>query len=122
MQGLSAFLLGIIYEYNREPGDVTRATLHPILQSRVGPDVFANRILRLREDVRFKNVGPDVLEMLDDEDQDNEDGIWFDWPFVEFLKNNYRKSNAHPRALGSNADNAYCSICPALNLARSWRI
>lgn len=68
---------------------MTRATLHPILQSRVGPDVFANRILRLREDVRFKNVGPDVLEMLDEDDLDNEDGLWFDWPFVEFLKNNY---------------------------------
>lgn len=91
VQGLSAFLLGIIYEYNREPGDVTRATLHPILQTRVGPDVFANRILRLREDVRFKNVGPDVLEMLDEDDLDSEDGLWFDWPFVEFLKNNYRK-------------------------------
>ena len=91
VQGLSAFLLGIIYEYNREPGSVTRATLHPILQSRVGPDVFANRILRLREDVRFKNVGPDTLEMADEEDSAAEDGIWFDWAFVEFLKNNYRK-------------------------------
>jgi hypothetical protein len=90
VQGLSAFLLGIIYEYNREPGTVTRATMHPLLQSRVGPDVFANRILRLREDVRFKNVGPDVLEMVDDEDANpSEDGIWFDWPFVEYLKNNY---------------------------------
>lgn len=84
-------MLGIIYEYNREPGDVTRATLHPILSTRVGPDVFANRILRLREDVRFKNVGPEVLEMSEEEDFDGEDGLWFDWPFVEFLKNNYRK-------------------------------
>lgn len=92
VQGLSAFLLGIVYEYNREAGSVTRATLHPILQTRVGPDVFANRILRLREDVRFKNVGPDVLEMSDEDDAAGtgaEDGVWFDWPFVEFLKNNY---------------------------------
>lgn len=91
VQGLCAFLLGIVYEYNREPGSVTRATLHPILQSRVGPDVFANRILRLREDVRFKNVGPDILEITDDEEYGSEDGIWFDWAFVEFLKNNYCK-------------------------------
>lgn len=93
MQGLSAFLLGVIYEYNREAGDVTRATLHPIIQGRVGPDVFANRILRLREDVRFKNVGPEVLEMPDEDEGivggGAEDGIWFDWSFVEFLKNNY---------------------------------
>lgn len=78
-----------MYEYNREPGTVTRATLHPILQSRVGPDVFANRILRLREDVRFKNVGPESLEMADEETAAAEDGVWFDWAFVEFLKNNY---------------------------------
>lgn len=45
----------------------------------------------MREDVRFKNVGPDALEMLDDDDLDSEDGLWFDWPFVEFLKNNYRE-------------------------------
>lgn len=91
VQGLCAFLLGIVYEYNREPGNVTRATLHPILQNHVSPDVFANRILRLREDVRFKNVGPEILEMSED-DETAEDGVWFDWSFVEFLKNNYRKS------------------------------
>ncbi|GAA94997.1 uncharacterized protein L969DRAFT_91217 [Mixia osmundae IAM 14324] len=92
VQGLCAFLLGILYEYNREPGDITRAKLQPILNSRVGPDQFVSRILRLREDPRFKNVGPDVMEIrgegLDDQ-YALEEGIWFDWAFIEFLKNNY---------------------------------
>ncbi|KAA1127740.1 hypothetical protein PGTUg99_000373 [Puccinia graminis f. sp. tritici] len=73
-----------------------RSTLQPILHSRVGPDQFVNRILRLREDPRFKNVGPDVLELCsqgpapsDPSNPDEEPGLWFDWPFVEFLKNNY---------------------------------
>jgi hypothetical protein len=55
-----------------------------------------NRILRLREDPRFKNVGPDVLELnlqtpasSDPSTVDNQPGLWFDWPFVEFLKNHY---------------------------------
>lgn len=72
-----------------------RKTLHPILQSRVGPDQFVSRILRLREDPRFRSVGPGVLEMAED-DQDGslddlteEDGLWFDFAFVEFLKTNY---------------------------------
>jgi hypothetical protein len=69
--------------------------MHPILHSRLGPDQFANKISRLREDVRFKNVGPDVLELLDVDDSDQgwrDDGFWFDWPFVEFVRNNYRMS------------------------------
>jgi len=68
--------------------------MHPILHSRVGPDQFVNKISRLREDVRFKNVGPDVLEMNDADDPMTdqswrEDGFWFDWAFVEFVRNNY---------------------------------
>ncbi|ORY56205.1 p115 like vesicle tethering protein [Leucosporidium creatinivorum] len=93
VQGLCAFLLGICYEYCREPGPITRETLHPILQSRVGPDQFVSRILRLREDPRFRSVGPGVLEMNEDEDAledlGEEDGLWFDFAFVEFLKTNY---------------------------------
>jgi hypothetical protein len=95
VQGLCAFLLGIVYEFNREPGPITRETLHPILQSRVGPDQFVSRILRLREDPRFRNVGPGVLEMAEEEDSieelGEEDGLWFDYSFVEFLKTNYSK-------------------------------
>ncbi|GAA5870110.1 hypothetical protein JCM3774_002595 [Rhodotorula dairenensis] len=94
VQGLCTFLLGVCYEYNREPGPISRETLHPILQSRVGPDQFVSRILRLREDPRFRNVGPNVLELVDEddalaEDLGEEDGLWFDFSFVEFLKTNY---------------------------------
>ncbi|BGP36921.1 Vesicle-mediated ER to Golgi transport protein [Rhodotorula kratochvilovae] len=95
IQGLCTFLLGICYEFNREPGPITRETLHPILQSRVGPDQFVSRILRLREDPRFRNVGPAALELIDDGDEASaddlgeEDGLWFDFAFVEFLKTNY---------------------------------
>ncbi|GAA5978532.1 hypothetical protein JCM11641_007976 [Rhodosporidiobolus odoratus] len=94
VQGLCAFLLGICYEYNREPGPITREMLHPILQSRVGADQFVSRILRLREDPRFRNVGPTVLELIDEDDASaddlgEEEGLWFDFGFVEFLKTNY---------------------------------
>lgn len=71
-------------------------TLYPILQSRVGPDQFVSRILRLREDPRFRSVGPNVLEMAEDEDTlddlGEENGLWFDYAFVEFLKTNYSES------------------------------
>ncbi|GHJ85164.1 hypothetical protein NliqN6_1566 [Naganishia liquefaciens] len=103
VQGLCAFLLGVCYEFNREPGEVTRATLHPILHSRIGPDQFVSRMARLREDPRFKAVQPDQFDtdanqaVAQDgalpvgQDVDEEDGleIWFDWAFVDFWKNNY---------------------------------
>ncbi|KAK4699134.1 intracellular protein transport protein USO1, partial [Phenoliferia sp. Uapishka_3] len=107
VQGLCAFLLGICYEYNREPGAITRETLYPILQSRVGPDQFVSRILRLREDHRFRSVGPNVLEMVDDEDTledlSEEDGLWFDYAFVEFLKTNYTSDFIGSKCYGTRS-------------------
>ncbi|KAJ9098126.1 hypothetical protein QFC21_004455 [Naganishia friedmannii] len=113
VQGLCAFLLGVCYEFNREPGEVTRSTLYPILHSRIGPDQFVSRMARLREDARFKAVQPDQFDTdstgpsaigdanaaaagtsgggTASEDVEEEDGleIWFDWAFVDFWKNNY---------------------------------
>ncbi|KAH9824431.1 p115 like vesicle tethering protein [Melampsora americana] len=97
VQGLCAFVLGIVYENDRDPNSpIPRATLQPILQSRIGPDQFVNRILRLREDPRFTNIGPDVLELSEqtapssnDNDHSLTAGLWFDWPFVEFFKAHY---------------------------------
>lgn len=48
----------------------------------------------MREDPRFRSVGPNVLELVDDdeiEELGEEDGLWFDYTFVEFLKTNYSK-------------------------------
>ncbi|SPO30867.1 related to transport protein USO1 [Ustilago trichophora] len=66
IQGLAAFLLGVAYEFDTDPGKVavTRATMHPILQSRIGADQFAVRISRIEDDPRFREVTPDVLEKL----------------------------------------------------------
>ncbi|KAK8864634.1 hypothetical protein IAR55_001884 [Kwoniella newhampshirensis] len=100
VQGLSAFLLGVCYEFNREPGEITRATLHPILHSRIGPDQFVSRMARLREDARFRAVQPDafdtegsdpVAQLHDGEANELDDGLelWFDWAFVDFWKNHY---------------------------------
>ncbi|WVQ99647.1 hypothetical protein IAU59_006786 [Kwoniella sp. CBS 9459] len=99
VQGLSAFLLGVCYEFNREPGEITRATLHPILHSRIGPDQFVSRMARLREDPRFRAVQPDAFDTegsdataaLPDGQDEIDEGLelWFDWAFVDFWKNHY---------------------------------
>lgn len=106
VQGLSAFLLGVCYEFNREPGEVTRQSLHHILHSRIGPDQFVSRLARVREDARFRTVQPDQFDNVQqttnqdaqgampklpvgEDGSDDEADLWFDWAFVDFWKNNY---------------------------------
>jgi len=111
---LCAFLLGICYEFDREPGEITRATIHPIL-TRLGVDTLVGRMARLREDERFKAVGPEniVLPYLASSylqpglkpGTDDEGEIWFDWAFIDFWKSNYytiqRGLSADPDQLSS---------------------
>ncbi|KAE9402781.1 hypothetical protein BT96DRAFT_974050 [Gymnopus androsaceus JB14] len=91
---LCVFLLGIMYEYNREPGEITRATINTLL----------GRMARLREDERFKTVSPETLVQYYPSSaphlqatttaaatakSEAEGEVWFDWAFVDFWKSNY---------------------------------
>ncbi|KAJ7125418.1 p115 like vesicle tethering protein [Mycena epipterygia] len=115
--GLCAFLLGVCYEFNREPGEITRATIHPIL-NRLGVETLIGRMARLREDDRFKSVGPDTVVLPYPTPQhllqpglkgetEKEGEIWFDWAFVDFWKSNYytvqRGLSTAPDQLSSSA-------------------
>lgn len=76
-----------------------RSTLYPILQSRIGQETLISRITRLREDERFKTVGPDSIIIDVSSTSEEGDGgagsdpsrgeAWLDWSFVEFVKGNY---------------------------------
>ncbi|KZT69676.1 hypothetical protein DAEQUDRAFT_248604 [Daedalea quercina L-15889] len=110
---LCVFLLGICYEFNREPGEITRSTIHPIL-TRLGVDTLVGRVIRLREDDRFKAIGPDTLVLAPTHLQtgpaakpDGEEGeMWFDWAFADFWKSNYytvqKGLHADPNSLSSS--------------------
>ncbi|KAG6898006.1 hypothetical protein C0992_007495 [Termitomyces sp. T32_za158] len=93
-----------------------RATIYPIL-NRLGIDTLVGRMARLREDERFKAVGPDTVVLsypsashlqpsLRPEKED-EGEIWFDWAFVDFWKSNYytiqRGLSTEPDQLSSSA-------------------
>ena len=75
-----------------------RATIHPIL-NRLGVDLLVGRITHLRDDDRFKAIGPDTLVLAYpnqsntlkpvSNDAEKEAEIWFDWAFVDFWKSNY---------------------------------
>ncbi|KAF7782771.1 hypothetical protein Agabi119p4_2147 [Agaricus bisporus var. burnettii] len=96
---LCAFLLGICYEFDKEPGEITRSTIHQII-NRLGIDNLVGQIARLREDDRFKAVGPDNVVLVSpfttksgptvpNQTPHEEAEMWFDWAFIDFWKSNY---------------------------------
>ncbi|KAG0708546.1 p115 like vesicle tethering protein [Suillus ampliporus] len=92
--GLCAFLLGVCYEFNREPGEITRATIHPII-SRLGVDMLVGHMTRVREHDWFKSIGPESMVLPypskapNSPSAEQEGEIWLDWSFVDFWKSNH---------------------------------
>lgn len=64
------------------------------------------RITHLRDDDRFKAVGPDVLVVasssqgVSNSEGEKEAEIWFDWAFVDFWKSNYCAFDVYIGLLG----------------------
>jgi hypothetical protein len=110
---LCAFLLGTCYEFNREPGEITRwgsakmvlslkelttyrATVHQII-TRLGVDTLTDKIGSMKEDVRFREIEPEAFvlgyptpkEASVDAEIGEEAEAWFDWAFLDFWKSNY---------------------------------
>ncbi|KAH7883346.1 p115 like vesicle tethering protein [Phlebopus sp. FC_14] len=113
--GLCAFLLGVCYEFNREPGEITRSTIHPII-NRLGGDSLVGQMTRVREDERFKSITPESMVLpypppgvfaSHPNTSEQEGEIWFDWTFVDFWKSNHytvqRGLNADPDTLSSSS-------------------
>ena len=93
VQGLAAFLLGICYEFNWEPETlITRATIQPILLSRIGLDHFAACITRVRESAPFKSAAPFMVVLPQEEAGGKLPSLYFDFAFVEFMKRSFGKS------------------------------
>ncbi|KAF9377653.1 hypothetical protein CPC16_011732 [Podila verticillata] len=93
MQGLAAFLLGICYEFNWEVDAlIPRATIQPIILSRIGLDHFAACITRVRESKPFKAAVPYMVVLPSEEGAGKLPGLFFDYSFVEFMKRNFERT------------------------------
>ncbi|TFK65559.1 hypothetical protein BDN72DRAFT_801006 [Pluteus cervinus] len=121
--GLCAFLVGVCYEFNREPGEITRSTIHPII-NRLGVDTLAGRLARVREDDRFKSVTPEAtvlsyppptsIQTVGKAAPHDEGKVWFDWSFTDWYKSNHytiqrgfgTDPNQLPAAAGQNPESA----------------
>ncbi|KAG6333416.1 hypothetical protein ID866_5672 [Astraeus odoratus] len=101
-------------------GLYSRSTIHPII-SRLTVDALVGHMTRVREDDRFKSVGPESMVLSypaptpgalvsNQRHQGQEGEIWFDWDFVDFWKSN---QYAVQRALGTDPDTLATSSGPS---------
>lgn len=90
VQGLSAMLAGVLYEFSTKDSPVPRATVREMIMSRMGHDRYVDKLSRLRSHPLMRDyevlsqkpeVGPD--QKLPD--------VFFDDTFVEFFKDNYSR-------------------------------
>ncbi|KAF2110634.1 p115 like vesicle tethering protein [Lophiotrema nucula] len=88
VKGMSAILLGIIYEFSTKDSPVPRAELQPILTSKLGREKYLDVISQLRQHplVRDFEIFP----------RDGMSGgplpdVFFDETFVDFLKDNFSR-------------------------------
>lgn len=90
VQGLCTMLLGIVYEFSTKDSPVPRKTVHQILMSGMGRDVYVERLDRLRKypvirdfEVLPQRVGSYGLGGLPE--------VYFDKTFVDFMKDNFSR-------------------------------
>ena len=77
---------------------MSRTTIHQII-TRLGVDTLTDKIGSVKEDVRFREIEPEVFvldyptpkEASVDAEIEGEAEVWFDWAFLDFWKSNYCK-------------------------------
>ncbi|KAJ2804706.1 Vesicle-mediated ER to Golgi transport protein, partial [Coemansia helicoidea] len=98
VQGVAAFLLGLVYQFDTEPDTpMTRDALHPILSKRVGADQLLIRVQRLRDSREFQ-----YAMGLSAGTHSNAYGgapvdVYFDGVFTDLFKNHYEGFRAAVR-------------------------
>lgn len=89
IQGLSAMLLGVVYEFSTKDSPVPRGTLQPLLMTTMGRDRYIDKLSKLRAHpaVRDFEMIPQKLDPSTGALPD----VYFDSNFVEFFKDNYSR-------------------------------
>ncbi|KAL9094187.1 MAG: hypothetical protein Q9165_003602 [Trypethelium subeluteriae] len=91
LRGLSAGLLGIIYEFSTKDSPIPRRTLQPILTSRLGRERYIDVLKQLRRhplvrDFEISQQGTSSLAA-----HGSLPPVYFDPTFIEFLKDNFSR-------------------------------
>ncbi|KAL2149559.1 hypothetical protein VTH82DRAFT_8210 [Thermothelomyces myriococcoides] len=90
VQGLSAMLAGVVYEFSTKDSPVPREKVKEMIMSRMGRDRYVDKLSRLRSHplMRDHEVMPQKLEPAPDQKLPD---VFFDDTFVEFFKDNYSR-------------------------------
>jgi hypothetical protein len=90
IQGLCALLLGIVYEFSTKDSPVPRATIHPILASRMGREQYIDRLTKLRGYPLLRDF--EVLpQTISSAPTGGLPEVFFDKLFVDFVKDNFSR-------------------------------
>ena len=91
VQGLSAMLIGVVYEFSTKDSPVPRAAVLEQVMRRMGRDRYIDKLSRMRSHplVRDYEVLPQKLD-LSNPDQKLPD-VFLDDTFVEFFRDNYSR-------------------------------
>ncbi|THV51005.1 hypothetical protein BGAL_0127g00140 [Botrytis galanthina] len=90
VQGLCAVLLGIVYEFSTKDSPVPRATIHPILGSKLGREQYTDRLTKLRAHPLLRDF--EVLpQKLSSAAPGSLPDVFFDKSFVDFMKDNFSR-------------------------------
>ena len=88
--GLSAFLLGIVYEFSTKDSPIPRMTLHQILTDGLGRELFVDKMTKLREHQVVRDF--EVLPQGTASDQASSlPEVYFDKTFLDFLKDSFSR-------------------------------
>ncbi|KAI8819235.1 p115 like vesicle tethering protein [Fimicolochytrium jonesii] len=116
IQGVAAYLLGLLYEYNDDSEPTfTRTNLQALVTSRIGADVFASRIERLREAKEFNGASQHIIKKETNVGADGLPEVYFDFLFVELFKSN------HDRIVRDITTPVSKGSSPKRRMARTYR-
>lgn len=91
VQGLCAMLLGMVYEFSTKDSPIPRATLHSLLVTRMGRDIYLDRLAKLRSHPFMRDYEV-IPQRLDPSSPTKLADVYFDGTFVEFFKDNYSRA------------------------------
>ncbi|KAL2144680.1 hypothetical protein VTI28DRAFT_8708 [Corynascus sepedonium] len=90
VQGLSAMLAGIVYEFSTKDSPVPREKVREMIMSRMGRDRYVDKLSRLRSHPLMRDHEVMSQKLEPGPDQKLPD-VFLDDTFVEFFKDNYSR-------------------------------
>ncbi|KAK0705195.1 p115 like vesicle tethering protein [Lasiosphaeris hirsuta] len=91
VQGLSAMLAGVVYEFSTKDSPVPRATVREMIISRMGRDRYVDKLSKLRAHPFMRDFEVLSQKLVDGGLDQKLPDVFLDDTFVEFFKDNFSR-------------------------------